>query len=106
MNTEHFKICDFVIFFNLFFSQGPAAPAEMPGLRKPESPLKEFDKVGFKTSGRMHARYFQGILICSKMKIFWKDNNLFIQAELKERLTPTQYLVTQEHQTEKYAKPN
>ena len=24
------------------------------------------------------------------------------QAELKERLTPTQYLVTQEHQTEKY----
>ena len=51
VNTEHFKICDFVIFFNLFFSQGPAAPAEMPGLRKPESPLKEFDKVGFRTSG-------------------------------------------------------
>merc|ERR1719190_359081 len=46
--------------------EGPAAPAEMPGLRKPESPVKEFDK-----------------------------------AELKERLTPTQYLVTQEHQTEK-----
>ena len=42
-----------------------------------------------------------------KLKIFWKaNNNLFIQAELKERLTPTQYLVTQEHQTEKYAKHN
>ena len=38
-----------------------------------------------------------------KKKLFWKaNNNLFIQAELKERLTPTQYLVTQEHQTEKY----
>merc|ERR1712203_701494 len=46
--------------------EGPAAAVDMPGLRKPESPLKEFDK-----------------------------------AELKERLTPTQYLVTQEHQTEK-----
>merc|ERR1712032_5180 len=46
--------------------KGPAAAVEMPGLRKPESPVKEFDK-----------------------------------AELKERLTPTQYLVTQEHQTEK-----
>merc|ERR1712037_908009 len=46
--------------------EGPAAAVDMPGLRKPESPVKEFDK-----------------------------------AELKERLTPTQYLVTQEHQTEK-----
>ena len=46
------------------------------------------------------------MLICSKIKMFWKDNNLFIQAELKERLTPTQYLVTQEHQTEKYEKHN
>merc|ERR1711971_298054 len=46
--------------------EGSAGAVEMPGLRKPESPVKEFDK-----------------------------------AELKERLTPTQYLVTQEHQTEK-----
>merc|ERR1712172_107894 len=46
--------------------KGSADAVEMPGLRKPESPVKEFDK-----------------------------------AELKERLTPTQYLVTQEHQTEK-----
>merc|ERR1712055_346132 len=46
--------------------EGPAAAVDMPGLRKPESPVKEFDK-----------------------------------AELKERLTLTQYLVTQEHQTEK-----
>jgi len=38
----------------------------MPGLRKPESPVREFNKT-----------------------------------ELKERLTPTQYSVTQEHQTEK-----
>jgi len=38
----------------------------MPGLRKPESPVREFDK-----------------------------------SELKERLTPTQYMVTQEQHTEK-----
>lgn len=38
----------------------------MPGLRKPDSPVKEFDKT-----------------------------------ELKERLTATQYQVTQEHQTER-----
>jgi len=38
----------------------------MPGLRKPESPVREFDKTA-----------------------------------LRERLTPTQYQVTQEHQTEK-----
>ena len=25
--------------------QGPAAAVDMPGLRKPESPVKEFDKV-------------------------------------------------------------
>jgi len=48
--------------------EGPAAVTvlEMPGLRKPESPVKEFDK-----------------------------------AELKDRLTLTQYQVTQEHQTER-----
>ena len=38
------------------------------------------------------------ILVQKKTKIM-----PFSQAELKERLTPTQYLVTQEHQTEKYA---
>ena len=36
--------------------------------------------------------------------LFERVKELFFQAELKERLTPTQYLVTQEHQTEKYKK--
>jgi len=44
----------------------PSPVTEMPGLRKPESPVREFDK-----------------------------------SELKERLTPTQYMVTQEQHTEK-----
>ena len=47
-------------------------------------------------------RYYQTVskAFC-KGQIEYKQQ---FQAELKERLTPTQYLVTQEHQTEKYKK--
>ena len=88
----------------LLHFQGPSASVEMPGLSKPDLPLKEFDKVSFTFSLTKKLRFFvmeNTILRCS----FWfeKLNNSFSQAELKERLTPTQYLVTQEHQTEKYA---
>ena len=42
--------------------------------------------------------------IIGKVSFIGREKELFFQAELKERLTPTQYLVTQEHQTEKYKK--
>ena len=93
-------------YLKLLHFQGPSASVEMPGLSKPDLPLKEFDKVSFTFSlTKKLLNFCHGELNIKVFILVQKNwNNSFSQAELKERLTPTQYLVTQEHQTEKYAK--
>ena len=46
-NLFNFSICQCLAFVKFLHFQGPAAAVDMPGLRKPESPVKEFDKVPF-----------------------------------------------------------